>query len=398
MVINKKKYSRKPANRLKSTIKPVIRKRKLIRRARDFVPGIEYGTAIEHIDEPIDFEPLPERQFGLSSHVQPKSYEDKSLFVTVHKEDYQMAEQQGLNKMGGMASINCSQHYTRACVDKHLKAKIHNRKIDDAKRLLTRLQNKQNKSQEEYEKIEELEKYIKKSRYNVCGYCYAELGEKGLKKKVGIKYQGQGAILRSHILDKDEIPTFNPGEVIRINSHGDIEEGEQGIIQFINYLNIAYRNPKTYFTLWTKQGKVINDTYARIGFRKPPNMTFIWSNTWIDKPELRPPQPYDYFDGVFNVVKFDYYEDNKDTLFGVKIDKPTGRRVEVVKCMRFCQQCKTCYSGQTNFAIIEVLKDDARRHHEEIYARKTSVKKRKTFRPRKINPQKYIPMGFKFKA
>lgn len=405
MVVNKKKSVRKQVNRLKPAIKPIIGKRKTIRKPREYIPGYEYGTGIESIEEPIDFEPLPERTIGIKTHRKPASYQDPGgIYVTVHKEKYKMAEQRGINKMGGLASINCSQHFTEACNERYNKAREHNAKIKEAEKLLDRLMRKQNPTDIETRKIGELQQYITQVRENVCGYCYAELGEKGLKGgAVRPRYKSQGDFLRSHILTREEIPQFNPGEVIRINSHGDIESGEKGVIQFINYLNMAYQNPHTYFTLWTKQGTIVNDAFRRIGFQKPRNMTFIWSNTWIDKPILRPPASYNYFDGVFNVVSFEYYNANKNTLFGIKTDPKSGSRVEVIKCERLCQSCRACYSGKTNFSIIEVVKDDARRHHEEIYAeRKTKARKaarvRKVIKPRKINPQKYIPIPMIFRG
>lgn len=396
MVVNKNKTKKRGGYKRKYSIT----------RKRQYIPSHEEGTQIEYVEEPIDFAVPPERIIGIDTHRHASSYQDPGgIYVTVHKEKYKMADQSGINKMGGLASINCSQHYTEACQERFKKAREHNAKIKNAEKMLKTLLNKRNKTPDDIKRIADLEKYLQHVRENVCGYCYADLGEKGLKGgTVTPRYKMQGEFIRSHILTKEEIPKFSLGEVIRINSHGDLESGEKGIIQFINYLNIAYQNPQSYFTLWTKQGKVVTDAFQRIGFRKPPNMTFIWSNTWIDKPILRPPHQYSFFDGVFNVVSYNFYKENKDWLYGVKTDPKSGVVVEVIKCERLCKTCRACYSGKTNFAIIEVLKDDARRYHNEIYSeRRVKTNKKTTSRkaevkPRKINIQKYIPIPVRFRV
>lgn len=366
MAVNKKKTARKPRKKASLTRKPLLRKR-VIRRPREFIPGNMYMTS-EYTPEPIDFEPMPERVYGKDTHytrgTSKSQYSDNALnIVTVHKPKTEWGKP---SKMSGMVSFSCSQQNTEACVRRMESAMKQNTKLKNAIKAFEKLNKKKAHTIEETNQLSELYNYINTHYKHICGECYAARDER-FHHKVREAYEKQGDELRSHIFSREEIPQkFQPGEVVRINAYGDLENGERGIIQFINYLNIAYQNPHTYFTMWTKQPHVIKQTFERIGYRKPKNLKLIYSNGLVNKVMLQAPRGYPFMDGVFNVVDSEYYKRMRYNE-GIMTDPDTGERIEVIMCSRMCQKCKACYSNKTKFAIIEVIKAEAVKHEEEIY-------------------------------
>jgi len=307
-------------------------------------------------------------------------------------------------------------------------AKKQNDKLKSAIKEFEKLNKKRVHTIEEVNRLSELYNYINTHYKHICGECYAASSE-AFHHNVRNAYETQGETLRAGVLKREELPSkFQPGEVVRINAYGDLENGERGIIQFVNYLNIALHNPHTYFTMWTKQPHVIKQTFERIGYTKPRNLKLIYSNGLVNKVMLQAPKGYPFMDGVFNVVDADYYKRMRYNA-GIMTDPDTGERIEVIMCLRMCNKCKACYSNKTKFAIIEVIKAEGVKHEEEIYGdmphyrddefnilemnmRRSKLKrqkktnrmsntKRKVNIPRRsyrINIQRYIPMPLRFRG
>jgi hypothetical protein len=310
------------------------------------------------------------------------------------------------NKMGGMASINCAASETDFCRENRRKAAILNSRINDAKKEVLKIEkrlaflSKQRvvdgdevaRLKEEFER---LKSFLDRARYHICGFCYAARAEtSGLKKnKITPRYAAQGDYLRDGLIPREKIPQFKPGEVIRLDAHGELEIGQRGVTQYINYLNIILHNPQTYFTMWTKNPLTVNAAYKQLGrVVKPPNLTIIYSNQYIDHPILTPPSVASWADGVFNVVYLDNYMNTKEGY--VEVD---GKRVLVVKCKKLCRECKVCYSGMKDFAIIELEKTVGAKH-QHVYENERKTKSRRTNKKRKVDTRKYIPMPARFKA
>jgi hypothetical protein len=113
----------------------------------------------------------------------------------------------------------------------------------------------------------------------------------------------------------------------------------------------------------------MNEYFAK-GFRKPKNLTMIWSNPMVDSIKLHSPGNYPWVDGVFNVVELKDINnlsfgdiDNVGKYTDVPEDAPINwghnntLGVTFVKCHNYCVRCRACYSGKKNFVVIEELRN-----------------------------------------
>jgi hypothetical protein len=371
------------------------------------------GYVINKYKEEIDTEPLPDRRVGeieTHKHGTTASHYVNELWLTVHKYTQRMGASTEVvdvdgnvtkirpneipNKMGGMASINCAASGTDFCLENRRKALILNKKINDEKnnlakleRLIERKSKSKNVDMDEVIRLrlefERISRFLSQARYHICGFCYANKAETGSPKagKITPKYKQQSEYVRSWVIPREKLPQFNRGEVIRLDAHGDLEVGERGVRQFINYLNIIQHNPHTFFTLWTKNHKTVNETYRVLGkVLKPKNLTIIYSNPWVDKPIYAPPSAASWADGVFNVVYLDNYMKTSDGYVNVN-----GKRIYVVKCKKLCRECRVCYSGLKNFAVVELEKQVGSKNphaydHQRAMKPKTTQKTKKNKR------------------
>lgn len=181
----------------------------------------------------------------------------------------------------------------------------------------------------------------------ICHECFAadtESNYKGVFENTALN----AAILSKEILPLYVLPHLDT-DILRIESFGDVIN----VIHAINYINIAYRNPETTVTAWTKNPDIWYKAFLKVG--KPKNLIFGISsdrkNTVIEiKPEYRP-----FVNFVFTVYELDY-------LLSLNIDPET-----FINCGgRSCRSCMKCYSlenfkGGNIVFVSELVKADAKR-------------------------------------
>ena len=124
----------------------------------------------------------------------------------------------------------------------------------------------------------------------VCKHCYSRAMLQGIRKNCGPTWSSNGQVLSSGIIPDDQLPTIN-SIWFRFAGHGELINQNH----FINLCNIARKNPRTMFVLWTKRLKIVRENQSQI----PSNMRLIYSNPRINNVLKKAPEG---FDKVFNVI------------------------------------------------------------------------------------------------
>ena len=162
---------------------------------------------------------------------------------------------------------------------------------------------------------------------SVCSKCYAARYE-SFRKPLHEALVRNSKALSESILPVSELPYFN-STIVRFDSFGELINERH----LKNLANIARKNDHAVFTLWTKQKKLVSDTFK--SFEKPSNLILIYSSPVINQ-EARKPA---HFDKVFTVF-----------------DKKTAQSVEINCGSKSCVNCQICYSHNNIQSVREVLK------------------------------------------
>jgi HSP90 family molecular chaperone len=142
-----------------------------------------------------------------------------------------------------------------------------------------------------------------------------------------------------------ELPTVTNFQC-RFDAFGEIYDGEKGDIQLTNYVNIAKKNSRVNFVLWSRNYKKIEKYFTEN--MKPNNFRVIRSSAEIDKPVLHIPNKH-IWDGVFNVLSAQYMEDNN-----VKVNCGT---LNEYGDKHTCVSCPTgCYHDGVKPVVFEQIK------------------------------------------
>ena len=128
----------------------------------------------------------------------------------------------------------------------------------------------------------------------ICSKCYSNSLSK-IRKQLENKLKMNSAVLSDKIIPFERLPLFN-NLYVRLSSFGDLIN----MTHLKNLFNIARKNPKTTFALWTKRTDLIKKADSRIYL---PNLIVIYSNPIIDKPIYEVPNR---FDKVFQVFSKGY--------------------------------------------------------------------------------------------
>jgi len=181
-------------------------------------------------------------------------------------------------------------------------------------------------------------------RCHIAKICYAAKYQR-LRPSAIKSYLQNGLEITKRVYDMEELPIVNTFQC-RFDSFGEIYDGEKGDIQLTNYVNIAKKNTRTMFALWSRNYKKIETYFSHN--EKPDNFKIIRSTSKVDNPMMHVPSPYIY-DGVFNVVSKQYSMDNN-----IKIN--CGMKNEYGKKYS-CVECPTgCYHKDVNVVVFEVVK------------------------------------------
>jgi len=136
--------------------------------------------------------------------------------------------------------------------------------------------------------------------------------------------------LSKEILSNNDLPLIMD-LYFRFNAHGELIND----IHLINLVNIAIKNPKVNFALWTKRNDIISKYFGANPLNKPSNLILIYSNSKISKVMDKPPI---YFDKTFNNVLESEY---------IELQNCTGQQ---------CKNCLLCYTHNEVNTIVEKVK------------------------------------------
>ena len=182
----------------------------------------------------------------------------------------------------------------------------------------------------------------------ICSDCFAvdtQSNYKGVFENTALN----AAILSKEILPVSLWPVLDT-DILRIESFGDVIN----VVHAINYINLAYANPDTTVTAWTKNPDLWVKAFKKVG--KPHNLIFGVSSDRKNevmeiKPEYRP-----YVNFVFTVYELDFL-----------LEKGVNPEAFINCGGKSCRGCMKCYNEifmRTNAGpiyISELLKADAKR-------------------------------------
>lgn len=174
-----------------------------------------------------------------------------------------------------------------------------------------------------------------KNKKSICHHCYG-LSMENTYRRLHKRLEKNSDILKTQLSDMDlsdivtRLKDYNK-RFIRFHSIGELSSTEH----LMNFYNIAWLLPDSIFGLWTKR----KDIVTQHGFKKPNNLSMVYSNPVIDKPIKQVPH---YFNAVFNVVTYDYATKHNIT----------------PNCHGKCIECLNCYRPGQKFIAIELLKSD----------------------------------------
>lgn len=164
---------------------------------------------------------------------------------------------------------------------------------------------------------------------NICTKCYSHKMLSSYRKNMEPALERNSVALSTSIIDMASLPVIN-ASMFRFDAHGELIND----IHLQNLCNIAIKNPKTAFALWTKRNDIISKFFA--GNAKPDNLILIYSNPKIGTIMAKPPK---HFDRTFNNVLEHEHKEKQNC---------TGQK---------CKDCQLCYTiGNGVDTIVEMVK------------------------------------------
>lgn len=175
-----------------------------------------------------------------------------------------------------------------------------------------------------------------KCKGTICAHCYSVSMQKqysALSKCLTKNYE----VLTKCVIPVDKMPVLNY-LMFRFESFGDV----QNEIQLINYLNMCKRNPRTQFTIWTKNMAIFDRLFTRgyrgVEYRKPKNLIIIVSSPVVNMSvDIR---RYPYADKVFTVYTEEY---------------ATANKIAIGCAHRSCAACQKCYNRANHVRYVNEL-------------------------------------------
>ena len=172
-----------------------------------------------------------------------------------------------------------------------------------------------------------------KNPKSICSRCYSNTLQK-LRKQLNNKLELNSKFLSENIIPYEKLPLIN-ALYFRFQSFGDLIN----MTHLENLLNIARKNPKVNFALWTKRTDLIKKADSRVYL---PNLILIYSNPMLDAPMREVPKR---FEKVFQVFSKDYI--NAPSTYG---------HIHINCGARNCLECKKCYEFNGHRIINELVK------------------------------------------
>lgn len=176
----------------------------------------------------------------------------------------------------------------------------------------------------------------------ICANCYACKYLK-LRKTLREKCARNSIFYTTEHLQKEDIPRLND-KIFRFEAFGELEN----VTQLANYNNIAWYNPDTIFTLWSKRPDIIERFYT--SEVRAYNFNIILSSRFINQSDYKyylDNYGRGFFDGVFTVYTKEHAEAHN-----IPINGRSGRGA--------CNNCRLCYMERDHdrepFEINELIK------------------------------------------
>lgn len=172
---------------------------------------------------------------------------------------------------------------------------------------------------------------MSKSPSTVCSRCYSRRMSLTFRANCNLTWSQNGYVLSKCVIPVETMPElswFTCNGAFRLSSHGELINETH----LINYFNIAQRNPKITFGLWTKRITMVQGHLDEV----PENMVLVASHPLIDVLDPRLP---DGFDRAFNVYTREFAE---------KHDIP-------INCIGKCRDCMVCYQKRNGMQYISEL-------------------------------------------
>ena len=152
---------------------------------------------------------------------------------------------------------------------------------------------------------------------SICSKCFAA-AMMNRYKDLDRCLQENTPILTGSILPDSVLPVI-PSRYFRFEAYADLNNW----IQFVNYRNIAAKNPDTLCALWTKNPHIIAQALER-GYTIPANMQIVLSSPLVNKPIKS--TKYTFVNKIFTVY-----------------DKTAAKDVNINCGARSCLACGRCY-------------------------------------------------------
>ncbi len=150
---------------------------------------------------------------------------------------------------------------------------------------------------------------------SVCSHCYSRKMISSYRKSCAKPFTANAKLMNGPVF-ADQLPVFKAGESVRFLAHGDMDTA----IQLEGFFQIAWANPASSFTMWTKRADLVGQ-YAAM---KPKNLKIIQSSIRINGAD----ELAAGFDAVFTVY------DDAD-----KMPKDTVKYCAGTNC----RECMYCY-------------------------------------------------------
>lgn len=174
---------------------------------------------------------------------------------------------------------------------------------------------------------------MEKQEDTVCAHCYSLREMRTYRPNMIPPLTRNGELLSSRPLERQEIPSFKPGEAVRYNAHGELINAQH----FLNLCEIAECNPESMFSLWTKRPGLV----VRYICSVPENLRLVFSHPVVNPKLDKFSIPYG-FDQVFGVYTPEYAAEHN---------------IEI-NCTRRCAECMQCYAprGEGIRVVRELMK------------------------------------------
>lgn len=179
----------------------------------------------------------------------------------------------------------------------------------------------------------------------ICAECYS-VAMNARYRGLDNSLRRNSDVLYHNVIPVNEWPLLFSRDIFRIESFGDLAT----VIQGINYLNFAIRNPHVAFAIYTKNPDILAAACNMVYHcnARPGNLSVVYSSPYIN---------------VANDATYHRYEWLIDHVFTV-VDRNGVEQiggVAAINCgARSCNTCRLCYFRNGILHIWELLKSQAR--------------------------------------